>query len=333
MKLRSIFATVAGKDGKGGDPDRIRAMISDIERQRETAHEALASLAERRVDALMDDDLPGVNKIDNEAQKCHFEIDQAEIALPKLQQALADALSRDAEAERLARYDAAKASLKSGVAALARYEKWAHEGVEILRVVAEGELAVMQANADLPTGAKPLTGVEQQVRGLAGEPERILSEHIEEPRWFFVGHFKKPVAPEDYQKIRRDERDPNRGVLPTQYADMNPHHVIRRQEKVTRYLPARGAFAPVPLACDVRLPGFAPGAPAVWTGAADPLMHHAGMAGTVQEVLAEATRSADAAKQAPRDPRGDSSFPEIRREWIEIDEAAEAEIAAGMPLP
>jgi hypothetical protein len=91
------------------------------------------------------------------------------VALDRLADVLADAQDREAEAQRLAVYEAARRARDEVAEELrARYPTLAGELVTLLREVGAAEAQVRAANADRPAGAPYLEGVETVARGIPG---------------------------------------------------------------------------------------------------------------------------------------------------------------------
>lgn len=267
----------------------------------------------------------------DEQLRCAVLADRAEAALELAQDRHAEAVARDAEKARVARYREAEAKSAAARKALAEYSAHAQAIHAIIRVVAEADAAVAAANSDLPADAEPLVHPEQAARGLPAEPAITLSTRTEPATWVFAEGVADDAVPANLVKqievVGQEGAIRYGRIISFENGVRVERRVIGRPGKRIRtVLPGVPAYRPESLAAGVTLPGFSPGAGPVWVPcgqsgwAGNPL----GQDGS--EVLATA---ADLAAAEPAgDPRPLRQREE-QSEWLAWpDEAAAPEAAA-----
>lgn len=157
---------------------------AEAEQDRDTAAaevaaaEAAVAAAEAAYTAgLLEANPADMRALDDNRRAAAIRVDQARAFLAALETRLAEAQDREAERGKAERYAAARAQADAAADTLRdMYPQLAVALVDVLRSVAEAEVAVKAANADLPRGAAPLLPVESRVRDLPGRPEEIVSE-------------------------------------------------------------------------------------------------------------------------------------------------------------
>lgn len=108
--------------------------------------------------------------------------DRAGAVVSALEEQHGIAVDREAEAVRVTRYEAARAQAAAASTLLTEvYLRIASEGANLLRVLAEAEIAVQAANADLPLDAVRLGPVERGVRDRLGDPARGTRDRLSYP--------------------------------------------------------------------------------------------------------------------------------------------------------
>lgn len=142
------------------------------------AAEAAVAAAEAAYTAGLLEVTPAdLRALDDNRRAAAIRVDQARAFLAALETRLAEAQDREAERAKTERYAAARAQADAAADTLRdMYPQLAGALVDVLRGIAEAEIAVKTANADLPRGAAPLLPVESRVRDVPGRPEEVLSE-------------------------------------------------------------------------------------------------------------------------------------------------------------
>jgi hypothetical protein len=255
FRLREIFSALAGRD-MADEVASIESAMARLEAERVAAQAELATLAEQRVQALLDDDDARCDRLDRRGEMLHRTCERVEVALPELQRRLDDARRRGDEAARLATYNAAKEARRAAESALRKYSDAAKQIVDILEAVARADSAVAAANAALPEGQAALAFAEQVVRGDVPEHDEILDETDEEV-WEHVSTGWK-VDPDDVAKIV-EARAGSRGSYETSVHNvgLTTYEVVKRRYRTTRILQARSADRVEPLSTQIVLPRLA----------------------------------------------------------------------------
>lgn len=181
-----------------------------------------------------------------------------------LRERLAAAEDRETEVARVEKYEAARRQADDAAAALREmYPHLAGGLVDLLRGVAEAELAVADANDDLPRGADRLPGVEARVRDVPGSARELIGEQVVE-LWCRPGERMPGTLDQSRVQVGHGEagyiRPPSGPVV----------NVVRRQYIERRYAEsAPGNFA-YSLAVTLNLPGLRANGPPIFK-AADPI--------------------------------------------------------------
>lgn len=187
----------------------IAAAISKAQADLEAA-EAAVTAAERSYDeGLLELDKPALRKLLDVATEAKIDIDQVRAKIAKLQQQHADAIEAEADRERRAAYDKAQALAEAARKRLARdYPKHALAIRDMLREVAEADVAVQAVNADLPEGAARLAGPESDRSTPTLYREDIGEEVVD--LWCGAGDLSTPIPDDLQRKVQPNER-PRRG--------------------------------------------------------------------------------------------------------------------------
>lgn len=320
--MASFLEKLLGSRKAPPSADEFRAMQSDCEREVERTQAALEQ-AQRAYDASLVDDDPAATKAArgrwNDAEDAHA---RAVARLAKIREAFLQACEAEAEADRVANYDAGQKALKKARAAFTKYERSALEVRNSLVEIAEAEVVIAKANSDLPKDAAPVEGLEQAVRGLPSVPSRVVDERVEAV-WVFRDWPEMSVPREKVSLIK--SADGIRGYFEDPWASnsTDQHHVVKRKRIVRRTLPGVSAFRAVPLAATVALPGLAPGAAPIWSPVGGDWLWSENRP---QAVLAAAKELEAAGKAATKDPRHHPETPDESVEWVDID-PADADVA------
>lgn len=204
--LKSLFGLAQREDATAGE---LAPSLPAAEAELAAAREAQAAAEAAYRAALLTSDEAGLREFDVARREAAMRIDRAEALCEALRERLADAQEREAEAERVAVYQAARAQADDARRALTEmYPQIAGDLVQLLEVVARAEVEVEAANADLPRGAVRLASVERAARDVPAEPDEVLSE-VEVERWVQVGGLK----PGSFDQSNVYETAPGRGVI------------------------------------------------------------------------------------------------------------------------
>ncbi|MCJ2132790.1 hypothetical protein MKK69_01700 [Methylobacterium sp. J-026] len=151
---------------------------------------------------------------------------------------------------------------------LEMYPAAAQAVVDVLRALAETEIAVEAANADLPAGVEPIPGVEASVRNRPGSlPQLLIEQQV--TRWCYPGDARPDAIAQHLVEVTKDDR----GLL--RHSRGGVEHLVRRTFIERRHSTFDPGNAPDRLAISVSLPGIQAGerpffAPLDRRGVADP---------------------------------------------------------------
>jgi hypothetical protein len=255
FRLREIFAALSGRD-TGDEISSIESAMARLEAERVAAQAELATLAEQRVQALLDDDDGTLDRLDRRGEALHRVIERVEVALPELQRRLDDARKRGDEAARLATYSAAKEARRAAESALRKYPDAAKQIVDILEAVARADSAVAAANAALPEGQAALAFAEQVVRGYEPEHDEILDETDEEV-WEHVNTGWKVDLADVSRIVVAEDGVTGRYEKFAHHIGLTTYQVVKRRYRTTRMRQARSANRVEPLSTQIVLPRLA----------------------------------------------------------------------------
>lgn len=251
--LRGLLGMAAREDAT---TDELAPTLPAAEAELAAAHQAATAAGDAYKVAMLTADDSTLRKLKEACTDAAIRIDRAEELVRVLRERLAGAQDREEEARRVEVYQAAQRQAEEARQALIEwYPSFAGGLADLLRGVAEAEIAVSQANGDLPRGAAPLQGVEHTVRDDLGSPEEILSEE-EVVIWCRPGDLRPESVGQEYVRFTGDRRgyvQPSNGPI---------EHLVPRTFTVTRYIPAYSADAPYALATTLNLPGLKAGDPA-----------------------------------------------------------------------
>ena len=234
--------------------------------------------------------------------------DRAVALVSALTERLAVSQAAEDQAERRARYDAARKAQAAAAKVLAtEYPKLARGLVGVLRTVAEADALARAANEALPDGVDRLVTVEGMARREPNVPERIVADETFSA-WCGPGGHR--LDPEAQAKV---EPGPN-GVSGTWKPFGSPPVSVslRRFRRVTSVPEALGRSVPS-LASTLNLPPLRPTHAAFWTAGATE-----NPAGIIAAIDAASPRWGQSAGPAV------IFDPEPRTEIIPLDEPADA---------
>ncbi|MDF3216280.1 MULTISPECIES: hypothetical protein [Mesorhizobium] len=261
MNIQTIVKSLRG--GQTNTADQLRQTLDQINIEGlEAAAEKLE--AERRR-VLLDGSDKELEAIETKIAAANRDIERAYAAKAELEKRLEAAIAAATEAELSDRYNAAKAKADAAAKLLRKeYPDLGQRLVELIRVVAEADVAIEEANKRLPEDAAALWPVEVTVRRRPGSEEKTLSEK-EVQLWCHAGSWE--ILPDNRQgeaekrakELGAEGRLPSDGII-------HIHGGIRAVERrfIRRtYLPRTSPIHYSPLA-SVVLPGLVAGDPPIW---------------------------------------------------------------------
>jgi hypothetical protein len=225
--------------------------LADARRAETEAKTAVDKQAEA-VKANFLDDAAKRERDRTELERLRLAASDAEAIRGALEERYVAALASDEDARRQVVYAAAQAKANAAAAALSKaYPRLANSMVAMLKDLAEAQLAVTAANAELPTGALPIIDPEMEARGVPGQPREIVSD-TEVELW---GRFDMltPVDEQFQSEIYSLDRDGQPSGWGRRAEDLEPCFRLRRFRKVVYREHVNGDY-PSPLAAALRLP-------------------------------------------------------------------------------
>lgn len=245
------------------------------------AAEAEARLAEAAYkDSLTTTEFHELEQLAQRKLSATVAVDRARAILEAAEIRQAAAAAEAAEAERQARYEAA-AKLAEAASKRLRKEYPRHAAAlrDLLRELAEAEIAVKAANADLPRDATPLAGPEAE-RSTPTLFEEVVSEKIVD-LWTPI-NFTQPIAEELQAKVQRHLGRQRGRMKDASDTDENPAtygsvrtnsggtmDVVLKKFRRREILPHENGRSIAPLATEVNLPPLDAGAVPYWEPAYD----------------------------------------------------------------
>jgi len=256
--LKNLIGLAARTDAPAAE---LAPSLPQAEAELAAAHEAQAAAEAAYKGKLLTADDATLRQLVEARTDAGVRVDRATALVEALRERLEAAQTREAEAARVTAYEAAHAQAEEARAALVElYPGLARDLMSLMRVVAEAEIAVQAANADLPAGAAPIAGVEASVRDLPGVPETVLSETYVE-RWVEVGK----VTPGSFDQHAVQDLGRGQGVIKIPgIAAKDCRPVERRGFLEQRVYPASLRRAAYGLAERLALPGLRVDDPAFW---------------------------------------------------------------------
>ncbi|MET3891065.1 multidrug efflux pump subunit AcrA (membrane-fusion protein) [Bosea sp. OAE506] len=180
----------------------IAAAIDHLDVKMVEARAALAAADDRRADAVLLGDAAAAD-VRQTITALAENLTDLTAARDRLVERLASARAAEAEVERQARYDAAKAAAEAASKALrSKYTPAIATLRSLLRQLETAQALAEAANADLPEGAAPIGDPEIAVRGIPWQHAEVISETKVE-RWVQSGGDPRfPVSIEDEAKLK-----------------------------------------------------------------------------------------------------------------------------------
>jgi hypothetical protein len=261
MNIQTIVKSLRG--GQTNTADQLRQTLDQIDIEGlEAAAEKLE--AERRR-VLLDGSDKELEAIETKIAAANRDIERAYAAKAELEKRLESAIAAATEAEITGIYNSAKAKADAAAKLLRKeYPDLGRRFVELIRAVAEADVAVEEANKRLPADAAPLLPVEVTVRWRPGSEEKTLAEQ-EVQLWCHAGSWE--VLPDKRQveagkrasELEAEGRLPPDGVVHLH----GGIRAIKRRFIRRTYLPRTNPIHYSPLA-SVVLPGLVAGDPPIW---------------------------------------------------------------------
>lgn len=156
--------------------EAARAAVSEAQSDRDRAE------SEYRTGLLVQDEA-GLQRLIEAKSAAAIRRDRAAALVETLEDRFGEISANETEKARVAAYaKARKLGSDATAAILDQYPRLARQVRDLLRQIAEAELAIDAVNKDLPAGAEHLPSPEIAARGRPIQPEQILSEKIE-ARW------------------------------------------------------------------------------------------------------------------------------------------------------
>lgn len=304
--LKTIKALIGISQKGDATTAEIATALASACAEIDGAERARAEAARAYQDGLLSLDEAALAALVADQQAAAIRRDRATALVAALEEKLATAHAQDAEAERHTRYKAAVKAANEAARALKTYPALAAPLIALMRQVAEAEVLVNTANADLPEGAVAVESPEIRVRGLPPVPRKEVGTEIESDRWYYVGGWwdGEPVETQ-YQGACKPNLPLSRSGTLRRRTDNHgtmDFAVAKRRRQRTNFIPRQAAFVPDSLASGIRLPGLLPGEPDMWLAVGGSSWFGPPGA-SADEVLAFAKSLDGQPKAKPADPR------------------------------
>lgn len=261
MNIQTIVKSLRG--GQTNTADQLRQTLDQIDIEGlEAAAEKLE--AERRR-VLLDGTDKELEAIEIKIAAANRDIERAYAAKAELEKRLEAAIAAATEAELAGIYNNAKAKADAAARLLRKeYPDLGRRFVELIRAVAEADVAVEEANKRLPAGAAALWPVEVMVRRRPGSEEKTISEK-EVGLWTHAGSYD--ILPDNRQAEagkRASELEAEGRLRPDGVVHLHSGiRAVKRRFIRRTYLPRTNPIHYSPLA-SVVLPGLVAGDPPIW---------------------------------------------------------------------
>ena len=181
--LKGLLGVVQREDLTAAD---LAGSLTEAETEVAAATAALEAVEVGYKSGLLSADDAQLRRLDEARTDARLRSDRAAALHAALAEKLAAAREREADVERRQQYDAAQTqAAEAGRLLTEMYPQLAREIVEVLRVVAEAEIAVEEANMNLPANMPKILGVEASARSTS-RPDGVVSER-KVTRWCRLG--------------------------------------------------------------------------------------------------------------------------------------------------
>lgn len=173
MNVQNILKSLRG--GQTNTADQLRQTLEQIDIDGLEAAAEKREVERRRI--LLDGTDKELEAIETKIAAANRDIERAYAAKAELEKRLESAIAAATEAELASIYNSAKAKADAAAKMLRKeYPDLGRRFVELIRAVAEADVAVEEANKRLPADAAPLWPVEVAVRRRPGSEEKTISE-------------------------------------------------------------------------------------------------------------------------------------------------------------
>ncbi|MDX3976148.1 hypothetical protein [Shinella sp.] len=261
--------------GKSSSAD-IAAAITKAQAELEAAEAAVVAAKTAYDDGLLTSDKKTLRVLLDDATEAGIEIDQVRAKIAKLERQHAEAIEVEAENVRQLQYEKAKDLVDAARKKLPSYEKAAMQIRDVLRAIAEADMAVELANESLPDGAARLDKAEDIRSTRQLYREDIKQEFVE--LWAGIGDQSTPIPDHLQHQVNPDAR-PRAGVATNGDIALTGRvrtdgggvlEVVRRRFIRTKYLPDRAGWHSPSLSSTVELPSLAAGSSPLWSAVSHP---------------------------------------------------------------
>lgn len=254
--------------GAGTSSADIAAALERAQADLIAAEEAVEAAEQKYQDSLLDLDKTALRKLLDAATEAKIDRDQQQAKIVRLSTELDKAQASEAEAGRRERYARAKELSEAAQKRLTKEYPRAAEAVRsLLGDIAAANLAVAEANDNLPEGAARLNGPEE-FRSTPNQYREELSEEVVD-LWVACGDRSTPISDELQRKVQPEAR-PRRGddrLYGKVHTGNGWLEVEQRRFLRRRFLPQQSGRVIGSLASDLSLPPLYAGADAYWSAA------------------------------------------------------------------
>ncbi len=261
--------------GKQSSSD-LAAAITKAQAELEAAEAAVVAAKTAYDDGLLTSDKKTLRVLLDDATEAGIEVDQVKAKIAKLEREHEKAIEAEAENVRQQQYDKAKELVEAARKKLPSYEKAALQIRDVLRSIAEADMAVELANESLPSGASRLDKAEDVRSTRQLYREDVKQEFVE--LWAGIGDQRTPIHDHLQHQVNPDAR-PRAGVASNGEVAFTGRvradgggvlEVVKRRFIRTKYLPDRSGWHAPSLAASVELPPLDAGSSPFWSAVSYP---------------------------------------------------------------
>ena len=256
--------------GKSSSTD-VASAIEKAKAELQAAEGAVIAADEKYQGSLLSEDAAALRRLADAKADAAITVDICAARIAKLESQHAEALEAEAADRRQVAYDQAKALADAARKKLATYEKAAMQIRDVLRTIAEADIAVDAANADLPDGAARIEKPED-CRSTPNLYKKVLKEETVD-LWSAIGQQSVPVEHQHRVRVERvgkrirsrydddgfDEGGYEKGYYATDGG--GSIEVVKRRFIKRTFLPDDTGHFAAPLSQKVELPSAIVGGP------------------------------------------------------------------------